>query len=88
MLVGSIVADEMLVRAIRYDHPELFRKLGEPVPLATIWNPVVGLKVVALVLLPSLYPAGSELHRRLWISRTWILGFFGSVALAAYASGA
>ena len=82
MLAGSIVADEMLFRAIESENPELYKKLGYPDWFVLMWNPVVITKVFGLILLPSSFDSDSYLLRKLWISRLWNLGLIASIVLA------
>lgn len=67
--VGSIAADENLFRAIEAESPKLFNSLGRPNWFATMWNPVVVVKVISLLIMPSSFESGSYLHKKLWVSR-------------------
>ncbi|WP_144394379.1 hypothetical protein [Pleionea sediminis] len=67
--VGSLVADEVLFRAIKLERPNLFKKLGEPDWTMMSWNLVVIFKVAMLILLPSSVEVGGYLHRKLWVCR-------------------
>ena len=51
--IVSVIADEMLFRAIEIEAPTLYQSLGSPDWFATMWNPVVIFKVIGLLLLPS-----------------------------------
>ena len=82
ILIGAIIADEMLFRAIENENPKLYERLGHPDWFATMWHPAVIVKVIGLLLLPSSFESQSYLQRRLWVSRFWNLGLIAAIVLA------
>ncbi|MBV34326.1 MAG: hypothetical protein CMP47_02535 [Rickettsiales bacterium] len=79
--IASIIADEILFRAIERESVKLYKSLGCPSWFATMWNPVVIFKVICLLLLPSSFKENNSLQRKLWISRLLNLGLIASIVV-------